>query len=205
MESCKAGEWCLMESLSWVFTELIQGFGYQGAQVEEIRSLEPENFEKLKLNFEKKLKLIFLLKWQPEGPGCTVLRSSDLTRYISRNVHLGETLSEFREFSQSFDAVMKGLAFSNSDMIQQIHHSFFREQTFEFDAKTSAKEEDAFHFFSYVSVDGRLYELDGLREEPIDVVAYNQDDQMSLVSPIIEKRIQKYSEGEIRFNLKASI
>lgn len=40
---------------------------------------------------------------------------------------------------------------------------------FEFDAKTTAKEEDAFHFVSYVPVNGRLYELDGLREGPIDL------------------------------------
>lgn len=40
---------------------------------------------------------------------------------------------------------------------------------FEFDAKSTAKEEDAFHFVSYVPVNGRLYELDGLREGPIDL------------------------------------
>lgn len=41
-----------------VFTEL-KGFGCQGAQVEEIRSLEPENFETLKPVDG----LIFLFKW----------------------------------------------------------------------------------------------------------------------------------------------
>ena len=76
---------------------------------------------------------------------------------------------------------------------------------FEFDAKTAAKEEDAFHFVSYVPVNGRLYELDGLREGPIDLGACNQDDWISAVRPVIGKRIQKYSEGEIRFNLMAIV
>ncbi|KAG8132774.1 putative Ubiquitin carboxyl-terminal hydrolase protein [Naja naja] len=76
---------------------------------------------------------------------------------------------------------------------------------FEFDAKSTAKEEDAFHFVSYVPVNGRLYELDGLREGPIDLGVCNQDDWINAVRPVIEKRIQKYSEGEIRFNLMAIV
>ncbi|OBS80029.1 hypothetical protein A6R68_21770, partial [Neotoma lepida] len=94
---------------------------------------------------------------------------SVLLNCTHQDVHLGETLSEFKEFSQSFDAAMKGLALSNSDVIRQVHNSFARQQMFEFDTKTLAKEEDAFHFVSYVPVNGRLYELDGLREGPIDL------------------------------------
>ncbi|XP_077013388.1 ubiquitin carboxyl-terminal hydrolase isozyme L5 isoform X1 [Tamandua tetradactyla] len=130
---------------------------------------------------------------------------SVLLNCTHQDVHLGETLSEFKEFSQSFDAAMKGLALSNSDVIRQVHNSFARQQMFEFDAKTSAKEEDAFHFVSYVPVNGRLYELDGLREGPIDLGVCNQDDWINAVRPVIEKRIQKYSEGEIRFNLMAIV
>ncbi|NWU50154.1 UCHL5 hydrolase, partial [Dromas ardeola] len=205
-----AGEWCLMESDPGVFTELIKGFGCRGAQVEEIWSLEPENFEKLKPVHG----LIFLFKWQPgEEPAGSVVQDSRLdTIFFAKQVinnacatqaivsvllncahqdiHLGDTLSEFKEFSQSFDAAMKGLALSNSEVIRQVHNSFARQQMFEFDAKSSAKEEDAFHFVSYVPVNGRLYELDGLREGPIDLGACNQDDWISAVRPVIEKRIQ---------------
>ncbi|MED6276586.1 ubiquitin carboxyl-terminal hydrolase [Characodon lateralis] len=107
--------------------------------------------------------------------------------------------------SSTFAPQMKGLALSNSEVIRQVHNSFARQQMFEFDAKSSAKDEDAFHFVSYVPVNGRLYELDGLREGPIDLGTCNQDDWISAVRPVIEKRIQKYSEGEIRFNLMAIV
>lgn len=40
---------------------------------------------------------------------------------------------------------------------------------FEFDAKLPKKEEDVFHFIAYVPIKDRLYELDGLREGPIDL------------------------------------
>uniref|UniRef100_A0A8B9KW46 Ubiquitin carboxyl-terminal hydrolase n=1 Tax=Astyanax mexicanus TaxID=7994 RepID=A0A8B9KW46_ASTMX len=237
--SGSAGEWCLMESDPGVFTELIKGFGCKGAQVEEIWSMEPENFENLKPVHG----LIFLFKWQPgEEPAGSIVQDSRLDQiFFAKQVinnacatqaivsvllncthsdmHLGETLTEFKEFSNSFDAAMKGLALSNSEVIRQVHNSFARQQMFEFDAKSTSKDEDAFHFVSYVPVNGRLYELDGLREGPIDLGACNQDDWINAVRPVIEKRIQKYffsstffiflsflySEGEIRFNLMAIV
>lgn len=63
-----------------------------------------------------------------------------------------------------------------------------------------------FHFVGYVPIDGTLYELDGLKDGPIDLgsIGPNQD-WLDVVRPIIEKRMQKYSEGEIHFNLMAIV
>lgn len=43
-----------------------------------------------------------------------------------QDVQLGPTLTEFKEFTQTFDAHMKGLALSNSDTIRNVHNSFAR-------------------------------------------------------------------------------
>jgi hypothetical protein len=37
------------------------------------------------------------------------------------------------------------------------------------DKKFSGKEDDAFHFIAYVPFEGKLYELDGLQQGPIDL------------------------------------
>jgi len=221
-----AGNWCLIESDPGVFSELIRDFGVQGVQVEELWSLDPEQFENLKPIHG----LIFLFKWVPnEEISGTIVQDSRLDKiFFAKQVinnacatqaiisillnckhpdlKLGSTLGEFKEFTQTFDTAMKGLALSNSDTIRGVHNSFARQTLFEFDSKSASKEEDTYHFVGYVPIDGRLYELDGLREGPIDLGAIPQDtDWINVVRPIIEKRIQKYSEGEIHFNLMALV
>lgn len=118
----------------------------------------------------------------------------------------GKTLAEFKEFTCSFDAPMKGLALSNSDTIRQVHNSFSKTQMFEIDQKLLNKEEDAYHFIAYVPINGRLYELDGLKEGPIDRGEIPKEQHwVEFAKPVIETRINKYAEGEIHFNLMAII
>lgn len=131
---------------------------------------------------------------------------SVLLNCFHSDVNLGPTLTAFREFSSSFDPAMKGLALSNCDQIREVHNSFARQQMFEFDFKTTAKDEDVFHFVAYIPFEGRLYELDGLKDGPIDLGAIAEGTEWTDVAkPVIQKRIQKYSEGEILFNLLALI
>ncbi|KAL3276173.1 hypothetical protein HHI36_020892, partial [Cryptolaemus montrouzieri] len=221
-----AGNWCLIESDPGVFSELIREFGVKGVQVEELWSLDEDQFENLKPIHG----LIFLFKWTKDDiPTGSIVQDSRLDKiFFAKQVienacatqailsvllncrhsdlKLGHTLTELKDFCQGFDANMKGLTISNSPVIRSVHNSFARQQLFEFDPSMNNKSEDSFHFVGYVPIDGRLYELDGLKPGPIDLGPIPTDSEWTdVVRPIIEKRIQKYSEGEIHFNLMAIV
>ncbi|XP_014287774.1 ubiquitin carboxyl-terminal hydrolase isozyme L5 [Halyomorpha halys] len=224
--AASGGNWCLIESDPGVFTELIKEFGCKGVEVEELWSLEPEQFKPLKPIHG----LIFLFKWKAnDEPAGSIVRDNRLEKiFFAKQVinnacatqailsillnckhpdlQLGPTLTEFKEFCLTFDANMKGLALSNAHVIRSVHNSFARQTLFEFDNKNAPKDEDIYHFVGYIPIEGRLYELDGLKEGPIDLGQIPPDsDWLDFVRPIIQKRINKYNEGEIHFNLMAVI
>lgn len=121
------------------------------------------------------------------------------------DMELGSVLGDFKTFCASFDPYLKGLTLSNSENIRTVHNSFARQTLYEMDSK-SPKKEDVFHFVGYVPINGRLYELDGLKEGPLDLGACGPGQEwLDAVRPIIEKRMQKYSQGEIHFNLMAVV
>jgi len=229
MSEVDTGTWCLIESDPGVFTELIREFGVKGLQVEELWSLDSESFERLAPIHG----LIFLFKWvgsSPEenGSGGIVQDSRLDNIFFARQViqnacatqalisvlmncgyeklELGPVLGDFKEFTKSFDPTMKGLALSNSDTIRTVHNSFARQNVFEFEQKSSGKDEDVFHFVGYVPIDGRLYELDGLKEGPLDLGPIPTGKGWTdIVRPVLEERISKYAAGEIHFNLMAVV
>jgi hypothetical protein len=86
----------------------------------------------------------------------------------------------------------RGLCLSNSEPIRNVHNSFARNHLFEMAEVRVPEKDDNFHFVTYVPIKGRVYELDGLREGPIDLgpIADGQD-WLDAVRPVIEKRIQK--------------
>ncbi|KAK4977405.1 hypothetical protein LTR66_010728 [Elasticomyces elasticus] len=144
---------------------------------------------------------------------------------------IGPSLSDFKDFTAAFPAdvriarlhnypsartsqtqltrwhppQLRGEALSNSDLIRETHNSFARSSPFVSDEtrSASADDDDVYHFIAYTSVNGTLYELDGLQPAPISHGACDPSSFPEKIIPVLRRRIERYPATEIRFNLLA--
>lgn len=121
-------------------------------------------------------------------------------------VQLGETISNFGEFSDAFDPDLRGETISNSEEIRAVHNSFSRPNPFIDEEDKDNREQDEnndglYHFISYMPINGKLYELDGLHAYPIVHGDCTFDEFPAKVSRVLEKRVASSPEGEMRFAL----
>lgn len=227
-------DWCTIESDPGVFTQLCEEIGVKGVQFEEIYSLGPEAFAALEV--EKIHGLVFLFKWQKEADSRPVVESADHGIFFAQQVIqnacatqailsvlmnqdklvLGPHLKEFKEFTAALDPAMKGLAVSNSEPIRRAHNSFRHQSSFEIVHDKDAKGDDAFHFIVYICHEGKVYELDGLKQGPVFIGDVPVGVPWAEVArEEVQRRIEAYSQKaaagakedsiELRFNLMAII
>jgi ubiquitin carboxyl-terminal hydrolase L5 len=64
-------------------------------------------------------------------------------------------------------------------------------------------DDDYSHTNRYTSINGKLYELDGLQPAPISHGACTPQDFPNKIIPVLQRRIARYPASEIRFNLMA--
>ncbi|KAK5976822.1 Ubiquitin carboxyl-terminal hydrolase, partial [Trichostrongylus colubriformis] len=137
------------------------------------------------------------------------------------NVKLGPVLEEYRDFAKQIDPASRGLVLSNCEKIRQVHNSFARPTFYELDLSMPSSE-DNYHFITFVPVGNKfnlsscvtytkllsfsIYELDGLREFPLEVSVIPEGKSwMEVVSPIITERMRRFNDGDIMFNLMAVV
>lgn len=120
-------------------------------------------------------------------------------------IDIGPSLKEFKDFTTGFPPDLRGEALSNSDLIRETHNSFAKSSPFvdETQRDPNAGSEDVFHFIGYTTYNGKLYELDGLQPYPISHGDCTPDTFPEKIIPVLQKRIERYPLGEVRFNLMA--
>lgn len=123
---------------------------------------------------------------------------------------MGQVLENFKSFSQELPADMRGLCLSNSLEIRQIHNEFgnlaellaFGNDDDDDDGKEKKdKSKDPFHFVAFIQKNGKIYELDGLKDSPI--LVGTESDEQSWQKKVLEMIKKRVDCGEIRFNLMA--
>ena len=215
--------WCTIESDPAVFGELIEKLGVKDVDVQEIYVLDDIAYLK---SLQPVYGFIFLFKYGGENKENQGQVVYDPSLFFARQVitnacatqamlsvllnktdklELGGVLNNFREFCLPLDSYSRGLAIGESEDIRKLHNSFAKPEPVLIQGSRKAeKDDDVFHFVAYMHKEGCLYELDGLKEGPILLESnVSEEDWIASFVQKLQKRIEHFSEKEIRFNLLA--
>eukprot|EP00483_Globobulimina_turgida_P001593 UN01595 len=216
-------EWCTIESDPGVFTELIGKFGVKDVQVEELWGLDEADFKRLSPMYG----LIFLFKWDqtlqtdisnnvldgvPEGVffakqtihnACATQAILSILLNCPKQINLGPTLTNFLEFTAPLDPESIGMALGNQEEIRIAHNSFSRPEPIQIEKTKDDEDGEAFHFISYVAVNGILYEIDGLQKGPRLIDGCDENDWFDKAKNVLQQRMRSYQSKELRFTLLA--
>ena len=134
------------------------------------------------------------------------------------SLEVGVTLTELKAHTEGMSPDNKGLAIGNCPQLAVAHNSHAAprarrriERPTSSSLATAARgasSQETFHFVSYVPVNGRLFELDGLRKYPLDHGPVG-DDWTEKLRSVITSRLGIATGGEpyhdIRFALMALV
>lgn len=116
---------------------------------------------------------------------------------------IGEELTNLKNNTLDMDGELKGLAIGHCETIRNAHNSFRKPEGISVKSRNATEDDDVFHFISYIPWNGHIYELDGLREGPIQwaEIADEETDFLVKMEAILNERVARYQGEEIRFAL----
>uniref|UniRef100_T1IWJ3 Ubiquitin carboxyl-terminal hydrolase n=1 Tax=Strigamia maritima TaxID=126957 RepID=T1IWJ3_STRMM len=229
--------WLELESDPGLFTLLLEDFGVRGVQVEEIYDLQKsiegpvygfiflfrwieERRSRRKMIVPEECfvqdesvvnSIFFAHQVVPNSCATHALLSVLLNCY---KIHLGETLTRLKEYTKNMSPENKGYAIGNTPELAKAHNSHAKPEPRRLHEKShgipASRTIEAFHFVSYVPINGQLFELDGLKPHPINHGPWgeNEDWTEKFRRAIIERLGMATGDEpmhDIRFNLMAVV
>lgn len=134
-----------------------------------------------------------------------------------QGINIGPILKRIKHFTEGMDPESKGYVIGNLPKLAHIHNSYAKPERHKLPEKLSKSEAgitcksaiDTFHFVSYVPINGRLFELDGLKPFPIDHGPWQENEEWTdHFRRIIAERLGMNIGApyqDIRFNLMAVV
>lgn len=231
--------WLELESDPGLFTLLLEDFGVQGVQVEEVYDLQ-KPIEGPVYGF------IFLFRWIEERRARRKIVETTAEIYVKddeavaniffaqqvvpnscathallsvllnceADIHLGDTLGRLKSHTKGMSPENKGWAIGNTPELACAHNSHAMPQAKRLLERNAASAVstgrftgEAFHFVSFVPINGHLFELDGLKPYPMDHGGWEEcEDWTDKFRRVMAERLGiPTGEQDIRFNLMAVV
>ena len=131
------------------------------------------------------------------------------------DVELGPNLTRLKKFSKGLDPESKGLAISNMPELSHAHNKHAKPSQMMASPLVSSRRgsvvssahallPETYHFVSFVPLSGRLIELDGLKELPIDHGPWGEMEEWTdLFQRVVSERLAR--SPDCLFNLMAVV
>lgn len=229
--------WLELESDPGLFTMLLEDFGVNGVQVEEVYDLHRQ-IEGPVYGF------IFLFRWIEERRARRKIVETTTEIFVRdeeavnniffaqqvvpnscathallsvllncSDIPLGDTLSRLKTHTKGMGPENKGLAIGNTPELAAAHnsHAIPQARRRRLDkgsggVSTGRFTGEAFHFVSFVPINGHLFELDGLKPFPMDHGPWENEEWTDKFRRVMADRLGiSTGEQDIRFNLMAVV
>ncbi|XP_073844846.1 ubiquitin carboxyl-terminal hydrolase calypso [Musca autumnalis] len=232
--------WLELESDPGLFTLLLEDFGVQGVQVEEVYDLQKpiegpvygfiflfrwieerrarrkivETTAEIFVKDDEAVANIFFAQQVVPNSCATHALLSVLLNCDESDIHLGDTLGRLKSHTKGMSPENKGWAIGNTPELACAHNSHAMPQAkrlLERNAgsgvSTGRFTGEAFHFVSFVPINGHLFELDGLKPYPMDHGGWEEcEDWTDKFRRVMAERLGiATGEQDIRFNLMAVV
>lgn len=229
--------WLELESDPGLFTLLLEDFDVNGAQVEEVYDLQRpiegpvygfiflfrwieerrarrkivETTETYVKEEEAVNSIFFAQQVVPNSCATHALLSVLLN---CSDIPLGETLTRLKTHTKGMSPELKGLAIGNTPELAASHnsHAIPQARRRRLDkgsggVSTGRFTGEAFHFVSFVPINGHLFELDGLKPFPMDHGPWEENEEWTdKFRRVMADRLGiSTGEQDIRFNLMAVV